>query len=108
MVNTGEFGLPLEKFLQLAKLILAKIAEKDAQIEAQATELVSVKEQLAAALGNDEADAATIAQAESDASSARDELAALKASIANDPQNQELLAAIASLEGQLGFSPSVA
>lgn len=104
MVNTGEFSLPLQKILELGALVKGALKEKDDKITEQATELVSVKEQLATALADDAADADKITAAENDASSARDELAALKESIANNTDNQQLLAAIASLEGELGFS----
>lgn len=104
MVNAGEFGLPLQKFLELANLIREEFKKKDDKITEQATELVSVKEQLAAALADDAADEDKVAQAESNASSARDELAALREAIANDTNNQQLLAAIAALEGELGFT----
>jgi hypothetical protein len=104
MVSSPEFGLPLEKILEIFNLIRTTLAEKNSKIDEQATELVSVKEQLAVAVGNDAEDTATIAQKESDASSARDELAAYKESVANNTQDKELLAAIAAFKGELGFA----
>jgi len=135
MTNTVDFGLPLDKILEFGNLVRSSLKDKDDKIVALTTsssdlttqltsalaELATTKADLATALANDAADAATITkaqqdatdaqakftQAEGDASSARDELAALKLAVASDTNNQKLLAAIASLEGEFGLkSPS--
>lgn len=95
----------LDTFLDFAGYVRTAFAQKDSLIETLTTENAATKQQLAEALANDAADAATIVSAQQAAAIAQQQLADLQKSIDDGTVNQAVEQAIIAFQNELGLTP---
>lgn len=95
-------AITAERFQEFAELFLAAYNSVKTENASLKDQLGSCPAQLAEALANDAADAATIAEAQAAKVAAEENLATLSAK--SEADNQALLDAIAKLQSDLGLS----